>query len=800
MLFFLVLTLLTGMASAALAASRPWNCSRQGHKWGSWSTTKKATCTENGSESRTCSECGKKETRSISAKGHSFKYLRTEQEATCTEDGIALFTCPQCSAKENRKIKATGHEWDQGKVTKEPGSLTPGEMTYTCEKCGETYTEEIPATEEPEEDPEGPKGPSGEVSPASLEESELYSVKVEVQNPDGVKYIVEPVEIGITFTNNGKKPVDVSCEGVGSDVNTWPESALVSCSFGEISKSVVNSKWNARMEPGDTATVTVRVSLKKEDADRGWIERKLPARFSPADASKTNWYPGDWPWEKKPRELDASFQIALGDPALKLDVYGPGCERIGETAEIGMTAYNYGPHVLYNWEVDVYEWDKDAKDYVFSETISPGEEQIRSPRPIAPSYYWFWGLSKKREVTEQTVADSDGGMLRFAFQARSWTKDGTPVLSDMVEREVYVYFAGVYLEAEDTSAGQTPEDGWVKAELTATNIGSEIMSFRQVFCRIDGEWPDRELHDYDLDWMIPGASEEATLWIKVYDEDIKAGQVRRLVYLDFNRRFGDGGKSLPPDTPRGHYVGTTHKFYTNEVEIIVPLPEPEAEPSVAPELPQPTDWCVPALTDAGGKTERTWTRCPEHNAVAKAADKLTEAERDEAREEAFWLWTDALDAEYGAMLTGADEAEKELISAEKAAFEAWLAAYRAALEAETADDAQAAEKAAEAIRQKTEEICYERHTAPKKRADLRAGAAEDWEQVRQGRLEELDARTETRILAADEAAREPIAAERRAYGAWLETREALLNRLYPGNPATVQEILARTVLERLQCD
>ena len=212
--------------------------------------------------------------------------------------------------------------------------------------------------------------------------------------------------------------------------------------------------------------------------------------------------------------------------------------------------------------------------------------------------------------------------------------------------------------------------------------------------------------------------------------------------------------------------------------------------------------CVPALTDAGGgETERTWIRCPEHNAVAKAADKLTEeAERDDAREEAFWLWTDALEAEYDAMLAGADEAEKELIGAEKAAFEAWLAAYRTALAAETADDAQAAEKAAKVIREKTEEICYEHHTAPKERADLRAGGTEDWEQVRQALLEELDARTETRILAADESAREPIAAERRAYGAWLEAREALLNRLYPDDPAVVQEVLAETVRERVTDD
>ena len=115
-----------------------------GHSWSSWKTAKSATCTQAGSEERTCSRCGKKETRSVAAKGHSFKYLRTEKEATCTENGIALYTCPQCSAKENRVIKAQGHDWDEGEITAAPGFLEPGIKTYTCRNCGDTRTEEIP--------------------------------------------------------------------------------------------------------------------------------------------------------------------------------------------------------------------------------------------------------------------------------------------------------------------------------------------------------------------------------------------------------------------------------------------------------------------------------------------------------------------------------------------------------------------------------------------------------------------------------------------------------------------------------
>ena len=138
---FLALALFLGMMPPAMAATS--RCDYIGHSWGSWTTVKQPTCTQGGTQERTCTRCGKKESKSIAAKGHSFKYLKTEQEATCTGDGIAVFTCPQCSAKENRTIKATGHEWDEGVVTQPEGLLEPGVKTYTCKKCGETRTEEI---------------------------------------------------------------------------------------------------------------------------------------------------------------------------------------------------------------------------------------------------------------------------------------------------------------------------------------------------------------------------------------------------------------------------------------------------------------------------------------------------------------------------------------------------------------------------------------------------------------------------------------------------------------------------------
>ena len=40
----------------------------QGHSWGEWTVTAEATCTEGGTETRTCARCGETETRPVDRK------------------------------------------------------------------------------------------------------------------------------------------------------------------------------------------------------------------------------------------------------------------------------------------------------------------------------------------------------------------------------------------------------------------------------------------------------------------------------------------------------------------------------------------------------------------------------------------------------------------------------------------------------------------------------------------------------------------------------------------------------------
>ena len=67
------------------------------HQWDDWKTTVNATCTEAGTQTRTCALCGESETSAIAALGHNWK------DATCTSPK----TCTLCLGTEGA---ALGHK------------------------------------------------------------------------------------------------------------------------------------------------------------------------------------------------------------------------------------------------------------------------------------------------------------------------------------------------------------------------------------------------------------------------------------------------------------------------------------------------------------------------------------------------------------------------------------------------------------------------------------------------------------------------------------------------------------------
>ena len=108
------------------------------HSFGEWTTTKEATCTEEGSKERVC-ECGEKETEVIAALGHTEAEAVRENEVapTCTENGSydLVVYCSVCNAEISREtipVDALGHDFVNGE----------------CSRCDETLTskfEDVPA-------------------------------------------------------------------------------------------------------------------------------------------------------------------------------------------------------------------------------------------------------------------------------------------------------------------------------------------------------------------------------------------------------------------------------------------------------------------------------------------------------------------------------------------------------------------------------------------------------------------------------------------------------------------------------
>ena len=122
----------------------------ENHSWDAGKVTTKATCTEEGEKTFTCSICGDKKTEKISATGHQHTELRNKKEATCKETGYSGDTwCKDCGKKilSGQTIaKTENHSWDAGKVTTKATCTEEGEKTFTCSICGDEKTEKVSAT------------------------------------------------------------------------------------------------------------------------------------------------------------------------------------------------------------------------------------------------------------------------------------------------------------------------------------------------------------------------------------------------------------------------------------------------------------------------------------------------------------------------------------------------------------------------------------------------------------------------------------------------------------------------------
>lgn len=115
-----------------------------GHRYGQ-PVIVPVSCFTDGSETKTCADCGHTETKTINQIGfHDYSDWATTKEANCDHDGEQTKTCAVCGATETQIIDKVGeHQYFKWETTKTATCGTNGEKTQTCTICGNKNTQII---------------------------------------------------------------------------------------------------------------------------------------------------------------------------------------------------------------------------------------------------------------------------------------------------------------------------------------------------------------------------------------------------------------------------------------------------------------------------------------------------------------------------------------------------------------------------------------------------------------------------------------------------------------------------------
>lgn len=144
------------------------------HEWGEWSTTKNATCVDNGEKVRKCALCEKEDKEAIPALGHDWgeaevvaakcgysgtstqKCTRCDEvkitnlppsgshtwgawttlkQATCSQKGERVRYCEVCNKEQKGTIDELDHDWGEAEVVVAPTCGEPGQSIQKCTRC-----------------------------------------------------------------------------------------------------------------------------------------------------------------------------------------------------------------------------------------------------------------------------------------------------------------------------------------------------------------------------------------------------------------------------------------------------------------------------------------------------------------------------------------------------------------------------------------------------------------------------------------------------------------------------------------
>ena len=172
-----------------------------------------ATCTTDGKTAGShCSVCGTviKAQTVIKATGHKYGSWTVTKAATCTEAGSQKRSCTVCGNTETQTIKATGHKASGWMIDKQPDIGVKGSKHKECTVCGKVLqTAEIPAL--------GAKDISGaKVTVASKVTFTGTSRKPAVTVKLSGKELVKNTDYTVKYSNNkaiGKATVTITGKG-----------------------------------------------------------------------------------------------------------------------------------------------------------------------------------------------------------------------------------------------------------------------------------------------------------------------------------------------------------------------------------------------------------------------------------------------------------------------------------------------------------------------------------------------------------------------------------------------------------
>lgn len=115
-----------------------------GHDYGEWVTTAEPTCTQPGSRESMCSRCGEKVVEEIAATGHSFGEWEQVNASDCENQGLRQRTCESCGYVESENLDPLGHDWEEeATVDLEPLCDFDGSKSVHCTRCKATKDVEV---------------------------------------------------------------------------------------------------------------------------------------------------------------------------------------------------------------------------------------------------------------------------------------------------------------------------------------------------------------------------------------------------------------------------------------------------------------------------------------------------------------------------------------------------------------------------------------------------------------------------------------------------------------------------------